>query len=653
MSLNAFIAGQSVVTPFGDHVPNTNPVERRRADEIRRSSSNSEDPIKLAERTSSLISSYRDFISGNEHDEEMMTDRVVGGDDASMSSAASRRSRPMLREWNHDPHLSPLWSDKMFNDDHDFDDDLSYEKKYRYNRPIFRSKNLKRLAASCAIVLVVTIVSVIVPKRKSNVVDDKGDSVSLEAEKKKTELASLLLEQEQQQQEKGKDNFSGAMWVHNLENDSHGDKPPEEQQSSGTNGASSGNGFESITGNILCCFSSSKSTSTSTNGAAAEGDKASAEAAAESYHPVWYNRSSGWMGTTWREAREFCKSQQQVNDNVEFGLCPYVAYCPMGPHQMPLGGYRDGEQVGDKNRPGDRAPISDFVDGWVHVGSKDSCVEFTISGGINSIQEVESKDDEKTDAPAIVGEGGVEVENVPVTTNTVDEVGEDADVVTGPGTGTFSASAMQDVDNKDDEMNVASAIIGEEEAAENVPAITNSSQEADEDSHVFVPVVTPGPEYYIENEEHDEESSSSNLSTVDSTVLQLHEQFKPLWLSSAEGWKGGSYTDAVAFCNSVRGKQLCPYSVICPNGPGHAVLGGLHQLEFNVDGLQYAPILGGENHWVMVGNVNNTTDDGTEDKDASTSKCMTYRQLEGKNPEWGLNGDMSEVKQHIMCCSID
>ena len=82
-------------------------------------------------------------------------------------------------------------------------------------------------------------------------------------------------------------------------------------------------------------------------------------------------------------------------------------------------------------------------------------------------------------------------------------------------------------------------------------------------------------------------------------------------------------------------------------------MGGRHALEFKVEGEQYAPILGGDNHWVMVGNTNNTDDGGMGDKDSSTKKCMTHRQLEGKNPEWGLNGDRSEVKQHIMCCTVN
>ena len=41
-------------------------------------------------------------------------------------------------------------------------------------------------------------------------------------------------------------------------------------------------------------------------------------------------------------------------------------------------------------------------------------------------------------------------------------------------------------------------------------------------------------------------------------VLVLYEKYKPLWLSSREGWYGGS----------IRGKRLFPYAAMCPHGPG-------------------------------------------------------------------------------------
>mmetsp|Transcript_46671 Transcript_46671/g.98072 ORF Transcript_46671/g.98072 Transcript_46671/m.98072 type:complete len:86 (-) Transcript_46671:27-284(-) len=85
---------------------------------------------------------------------------------------------------------------------------------------------------------------------------------------------------------------------------------------------------------------------------------------------------------------------------------------------------------------------------------------------------------------------------------------------------------------------------------------------------------------------------------------------------------------------------------MCPQGPGNAVMGGHHDLEFDVEGEQYAPILDGENHWVFVGHIV----DGDFDADA---KCMTHEQLEGGAPEWGWNRDRAEVKQFIMCCVIN
>jgi len=120
-------------------------------------------------------------------------------------------------------------------------------------------------------------------------------------------------------------------------------------------------------------------------------------------------------------------------------------------------------------------------------------------------------------------------------------------------------------------------------------------------------------------------------------ILQL--QFQPIWLSGREGWNGGSYLDAVAFCNSIRGKALCPYAAMCPTGPGNAVMGGRDSIEFTVEGEQYAPIAGKDNQWVMIGDL------------ASTPKCQTYREIEGTAPEWGLSGERAELKQHIMCCT--
>lgn len=122
----------------------------------------------------------------------------------------------------------------------------------------------------------------------------------------------------------------------------------------------------------------------------------------------------------------------------------------------------------------------------------------------------------------------------------------------------------------------------------------------------------------------------------------LRQKFKPLWLSAGEGWNGGSHDDAVQFCHSIRGKALCPYSAMCPHGPGRGVMGGRHEVELVVAGEQYAPVAGERNHWVLIGGGR-----GAE------KKCRTHRQLEGTAPVWGLTGDRAEVKEHVMCCTVD
>lgn len=125
----------------------------------------------------------------------------------------------------------------------------------------------------------------------------------------------------------------------------------------------------------------------------------------------------------------------------------------------------------------------------------------------------------------------------------------------------------------------------------------------------------------------------------------LHQKFKPIWLGSKSGWNGGSHDDAVEFCESIRGRKVCPYAAICPQGDGDdaIVMGGLRTAEFNVEDEQYAPVFGKGNNWVMI---------GQKEGDPS-AKCKTYHQLERVDPDWGLTSDRADIKKHIMCCNIN
>ena len=112
----------------------------------------------------------------------------------------------------------------------------------------------------------------------------------------------------------------------------------------------------------------------------------------------------------------------------------------------------------------------------------------------------------------------------------------------------------------------------------------------------------------------------------------VHDSFKPMWMGRSDGWLGGSHEEAMQFCN-INGKALCPFSAICPHGSGNPALFGKKPVDFN-DSEQYAPAYGHDNRW-----VNLTT-------------CLSYEQVYHKLPPWGLNGDMSDLKRHILCCNM-
>lgn len=77
----------------------------------------------------------------------------------------------------------------------------------------------------------------------------------------------------------------------------------------------------------------------------------------EKFTPIWFDRSV-WKGKSYVDALEFCGRREMVP-------CPYEAYCPLGPG-IHL-------QDGVKNSATSWAPIIDVPNGWVQVGSVDTC----------------------------------------------------------------------------------------------------------------------------------------------------------------------------------------------------------------------------------------------------------------------------------------
>ena len=157
---------------------------------------------------------------------------------------------------------------------------------------------------------------------------------------------------------------------------------------------------------------------------------------------------------------------------------------------------------------------------------------------------------------------------------------------------------------------------------------------------------TPDQEEYLVKDEDITSDSKINKGAASPGQIGniLHQNFKPLWLGAKAGWYGGSHDDAVEFCESIRGRKVCPYAAICPKGDGEdaMVMGGLRQIEFKVEDEQYAPVFGKGNNWVMIGQKEGYPD----------AKCKTYHQLEKVDPDWGTTSDRADIKKHIMCCNI-
>lgn len=199
-----------------------------------------------------------------------------------------------------------------------------------------------------------------------------------------------------------------------------------------------------------------------------------------------------------------------------------------------------------------------------------------------------------------------------------------------------AAYLLQHEDGNDKRLqHFGSVPLGKEDVASTEVEIDTEAKETQPDT---VPLVS----FSIGQQHHTEvpaDVTSSGLSK------ELHDKHKPLWLSAKEGWLGGSHEDAMTYCNSIRGKELCPYSVMCPFGQGHKVLSGRKQVDFTNEGEHYAPVFGHDNRWVMI---------GQKDGDPSTT-CMSYEMIYKtlEKPEWGLTSKRPELKSHIMCCTMN
>ncbi|KAL9189113.1 hypothetical protein ACHAXT_011603 [Thalassiosira profunda] len=96
------------------------------------------------------------------------------------------------------------------------------------------------------------------------------------------------------------------------------------------------------------------------------------EAIGEQYGPEFFDRGSGWTGSSYAEAVAFCNDTYvHVEGSGGSGVpCSYEVYCPEGPDTIPFGGYRSGTAY---------APFvsTEHWIGWVQLSEGHPCVTYS------------------------------------------------------------------------------------------------------------------------------------------------------------------------------------------------------------------------------------------------------------------------------------
>ena len=350
----------------------------------------------------------------------------------------------------------------------------------------------------------------------------------------------------------------------------------------------------------------------------AEAKKAQFDWAAEAYEPEWFDRNSGWTGSNYVEAIDFCKQQQGRT------ICPYEAYCPM---TKSVGS----EPFGGSKSEYSWAPIDDSENWWVQVSGTDTCQLFNEMNG----------------GPPSWGMGGKnELETRYVLCCKQPDAGmNDAD---------YYHSSMADETDTQTEV-----VIAKDECKDHPTAIiTPQGQTCDTFITHVGRVNLHNARCSHETALKDENGETLLIKDVCrlscgacgdvwplpppvATPVEQQQTAQTVAVNSAmkrmkmfdrdSGWEGSSYSEALMFCGSKRA-TVCPYESYCPQGPGSSVMGDA------VSGSQWAPFINIANGWVQIG---------------TDATCMPYNSLNSFPPEWGLTGSNKAETSHIMCCEPD
>lgn len=263
-------------------------------------------------------------------------------------------------------------------------------------------------------------------------------------------------------------------------------------------------------------------------------------AAISSIHkPVWFDRSSGWSGSSWGEAQDFCSSQFG-DDGTVMRVCDLGAYCPLPGHQ-PIQGARE---MPDDDR-GAWSPFGNMQNGWVRVDSTQSCTVYNTMYG---------------SAP---GWG-----------------------YTGAGANAITQNIMCCKTTHVASASEPTPLNSEVSVSDNTDATISF------DNGASTPATSPAAT--TPASVNTEKPTNDKL--VQSTFDTNAAKYIPNWFDRS-AWKGTSYSDGIEFCAG-RGWVLCPYEAYCPLGPGAHLYGGVR----NADSM-WAPLIDIPNGWVQVGSV--------------------------------------------------
>lgn len=310
------------------------------------------------------------------------------------------------------------------------------------------------------------------------------------------------------------------------------------------------------------------------------------------FDPVWFDRKMGWQGIMYTDAITFCKSH---DSRVP---CPYEIYCNQD-DGVPYRGYRSNNEQW--------SAISNGFNQFVQVGGTLSCNRYTDlhdgakpDWGITGI----SLDYEH-------GAGGI-TQNL-MCCRDVYNIGS-LNPKTEWGRHDRTHHVKADVTTK-----TSNSTVVQMEDRNDEKSTTNEGNVADVAST---------------------SSEGTKWQDVDSSTREkdVISTFQPIWFSSAHGWSGGSYEDAIHFCESYNHMVLCPYVAYCPNGHANPPIPGNMMIEPYTE--EWAPANGPMNTWVQLGEM---------DHDMK-SRCALHHDILGERPEWGIDGTRQEIKHHIMCC---